>query len=183
MFSGQATMDLSSEPGPKMGAVVRGRAPASSLSYHESGSHLFVASEADSVLRIIDCINGGTPSDKPEMLKLQREGIRTVKATHHGHCVLFSPGMSNGPKRNNVYYLSVHDNKIIRDFEGHHGLVTSISMSPVDDSFLSSSTDGTVRCVVYYYLCYHIIFTIQSKLTIFLFGLNLQIVERRQVRQ
>ncbi len=137
-------MDFSSEPGPKMAACIRGRAPATSLSYHESGSHLYVASEADSVLRIFDCLKGGTP----QMIKLQREGIKTVKATHHQRCVLFAPGSKNGPKKNNVYYLSVHDNKILRDFEGHQGVVTSISMSPVDDSFLSSSADGTVRYVL-----------------------------------
>ncbi|KAK1742491.1 WD40 domain-containing protein [Skeletonema marinoi] len=135
-------MDFSSEPGPKMGACIRGRATSSSASYHESGSHLYVASEADSVLRIVDCLNGG---GTPQMIKLQREGIRTVKATHHAQCVLFSPGLKNGPKKNNVYYLSVHDNKILREFEGHQSVVTSISMSPVDDSFLSSSADGTVR--------------------------------------
>jgi COMPASS component SWD2 len=140
-------MDFSSEPGPKMGACIRGRAKASSLSYHESGSYLFVASEADRVLRIVDCLNGGTP----QMIKLQREGIRTVKATHHAHCVLFSPGSNNGPSKNNVFYLSVHDNKILREFEGHHGVVSSISMSPVDDSFLSASVDRTVRYVVDYF--------------------------------
>lgn len=136
-------MDLSSQP--KMGLCIRGRAPASSISYHESGSHLFVASEADSVLRIVDCISGSSPSDRPSMLKVHREGIRTVKATHHGHCVLFAPGVSNGPKKNSVYYWSVHDNKILREFEGHQSLITSISMSPVDDSSLSSSADRTVR--------------------------------------
>ena len=140
-------MDFSSEPGPKMAACIRGRASATTLSYHESGSHLFVASEADSVLRIFDCLKGGTP----QMIKLQREGIKTVKATHHKRCVLFAPGSKNGPKKNNVYYLSVHDNKILREFEGHQGVVTSISMSPVDDSFLSSSADGTVRYVLDYF--------------------------------
>jgi WD40 repeat protein len=139
-------MDFSSEPGPKMGCVIRGYAPATSLSYHESGSHLFVASEVDSTLRIVDCINGGAPTDRSPMIKLQREGIRTVKATHHGHCVLFSPGMNDGvPKKNSVYYLSVHDNKILREFEGHSGVINGLSMSPVDDTFLSSSVDGTVR--------------------------------------
>ena len=104
-----------------------------------------MASEADSVLRIVDCISGSSPSDRPSMLKVQREGIRTVEATHHGHCVLFAPGVSNGPKKNSVYYWSVHDNKILREFEGHQALITTISMSPVDDSFLSSSADRTVR--------------------------------------
>ncbi|KAL7542257.1 hypothetical protein ACHAXR_011619 [Thalassiosira sp. AJA248-18] len=139
-------MDFSSEPGPKMGCVIRGRAPVTSLSYHESGSHLFVASEKDSVLRIVDCLNGGAPTDRSPMIKLQREGIRTVESTHHGHCVLFSPGMNGGvPKKNNVHYLSVHDNKILREFEGHSGVINGISMSPVDDTFLTSSIDGTVR--------------------------------------
>ena len=140
------TMDFNSEPGPKMGCVTRGYAPVTSLSYHESGSHLFVASEEDSTLRIVDCINGGVPADRSPTIKLQREGIRTVKATHHEHCVLFSPGMNDGvPKNNNVHYLSVHDNKILREFEGHSGVINGISMSPVDDTFLSSSVDGTVR--------------------------------------
>ena len=137
-------MDFSSEPGPKMGHVLRGRAPATSLSYHESGSHLFVASENDAVLRIVDCLKGGPPSDRPPMIKLQREGIRTVQSTHHEHCVLFSPG-SRGSKMNSVQYLSAFDNKILREFSGHSGVVTGISLSPVDDTFLSSSTDGTVR--------------------------------------
>ena len=140
------TMDFSSEPGPKMGCVIRGRAPASSMSYHESGSHLFVASEKDSTLRIVDCLNGGPPTDRPPMIKIQNEGIKIVRATHHDKCVLFAPGLNNGvPKKNNVYYLSVHDNKILRNFEGHNGVINSISMSPVDDTFLSSSIDGTVR--------------------------------------
>lgn len=140
------SMDFSSEPGPKMGCVVRGRAPATSLSYHESGSHLFVASEKDSVLRIVDCIKGGPPTDRSPMLKLQREGIRIVRATHNAHCVLFAPGTNDGvPKKNNIYYHSVHDNKILREFEGHNGVINGICMSPVDDTFLSSSIDGTVR--------------------------------------
>ena len=144
----ESEMDFSSEPGPKMGCVVKGRAPVTSLSYHESGSHLFVASEKDSVLRIVDCVNGGPAKDRPSMIKIQSQGIRTVRATHHGHCVLFAPGMNEGvPKKgaNNVHYLSIHDNKILREFEGHSGVINAISMSPVDDTFLTSSVDGTVR--------------------------------------
>ncbi|KAL3789753.1 hypothetical protein HJC23_006746 [Cyclotella cryptica] len=137
-------MDFSSEP-PRMGSVIRGRAPATSLSYHESGSHLFIASENDSSLRIVDCMNGCVATDRPSLIKLQTQGIRTVRATHHGHCVLLSPGLQCGPKINSVYYLSVHDNKILREFSGHTGVVTGISTSPLNDNFLTSSVDGTVR--------------------------------------
>ena len=113
---------------PKMGCVVRGRAPATSLSYHSSGSHLFVASEKDSVLRVVDCLNGNTNSivigggEYNKMIRLQDQGIRIVKSTHHTHCVIFTPGTNGGvTTRNDVNYLSIHDNKILRKFEGHTG--------------------------------------------------------------
>mmetsp|Transcript_6327 Transcript_6327/g.14586 ORF Transcript_6327/g.14586 Transcript_6327/m.14586 type:complete len:348 (-) Transcript_6327:866-1909(-) len=139
-------MDFSSEPGPKIGCVTRGRAPTSAVSYHETGSHLYIASESDSVLRIVDCMKGGAPNDRPAMIKLQREGIKSVKATHHSHCAIFAPGGSSGvPKKNSVYYLSVFDNRILREFKGHSGVINGISMNPVDDTFISSSIDGTVR--------------------------------------
>lgn len=44
-----------------------------------------------------------------------------------------------------IRYLSLHDNKYLRYFKGHRGLVKSLSMSPLDDSFLSASQDRTVR--------------------------------------
>lgn len=138
---------------PKMGCVVRGRAPVTSLSYHSSGSYLFVASEKDSVLRVVDCLNGNTSNNNigggeynNKMIRLQNQGIRLVKSTHHTHCVLFTPGSNSGvPMKNDVYYLSVHDNKLLRKFEGHTGVITSMSMSPVDDTFLTSCVDGTVK--------------------------------------
>ena len=63
---------------PKIGAVIRGKAPATFMSYHEDGVHLFVTSEADSRLRLIDCQRG--VSDKPA-LKFERDGIRLVQST------------------------------------------------------------------------------------------------------
>lgn len=48
-------------------------------------------------------------------------------------------------QRNAVNYWSLYDNKILRKFRGHTDLVTSISMCPADDSFLTSSLDRTVR--------------------------------------
>lgn len=97
-------MDFSTEPGPKMGSVTRGNksAAVTSMSYHESGSHLYVASESDSTMRIVDCLRSdddgqqgqgqSSSSSRPKLLRFQREGIRIVRAAHHGHCVLFSPG-------------------------------------------------------------------------------------------
>ena len=136
-------MDFSSEPSAKMGFVNRGKAPATSMAYHESGSYLFIASEKDSSLQIIDCVNGCQPTDRPSLLKMSTKGIRIVQSTHHEKCVLFSGSRDN--HRNSIHYLSLHDNKILREWSGHTGQVTGISVSPVDDTFLTSSTDGTVK--------------------------------------
>lgn len=55
-----------------------------------------------------------------------------------------SPTQPSG-LRNAVNYLSVYDNKILRKFRGHSGRVTGLSQCPADDTFLSTSEDGTIR--------------------------------------
>uniref|UniRef100_A0ACB8EI66 WD repeat-containing protein 82 n=1 Tax=Sphaerodactylus townsendi TaxID=933632 RepID=A0ACB8EI66_9SAUR len=44
-----------------------------------------------------------------------------------------------------IRYLSLHDNKYIRYFPGHNKRVVALSMSPVDDTFISGSLDKTIR--------------------------------------
>lgn len=137
-------MDFSQ--GPSIGAVIRGKRPATCMSYHEDGSYLFITSEEDSRLRIVDCLRG--TSDKPAF-KFERDGVKLVQSTHHNQSLIFTGSQKD--KAQNVgskfalNYLSVHDNKILRQFRGHSGEVTNISMSPVDDTFLTSSKDRTIR--------------------------------------
>ncbi|MBN3311830.1 WDR82 protein, partial [Atractosteus spatula] len=47
--------------------------------------------------------------------------------------------------RDTIRYLSLHDNKYIRYFPGHNKRVVALSMSPVDDTFISGSLDKTIR--------------------------------------
>lgn len=62
-----------------MAAVIRGKkSPATSMSYHEDGDHLFVTSEADCRLQVIDCNRG--VSDKPA-IKFEKDGVRIVQST------------------------------------------------------------------------------------------------------
>lgn len=63
---------------PKICSVIRGKSPCTSMSYHEDGTHLFVASEADSRMRVVDCLKG--VADAPA-IKFERDGIRLVEAT------------------------------------------------------------------------------------------------------
>lgn len=62
---------------PKISTVFRGKAPTTSMSYHESGSHLYVSCEGDSSLRVIDCLQG---TSKPAF-RFETDGIRLVEAT------------------------------------------------------------------------------------------------------
>ena len=70
-----------------------------------------------------------------------------VQDSHHNQCLLISgdEGKQRGTEKNLLYYLSLHDNKILRQFRGHKGEITDISMSPVDDTFLSCSSDKTMK--------------------------------------
>ena len=137
-------MDFTNAP-PKMGSVIRGQAPVTSLSFHGDGVHLFVASEEDSKLRLIDCHKGSC--DQPAV-RCEREGVKLVSATHHNYSVLIvgeNGSEEQQDQKHAVHYLSLYDNKLLRTFRGHVGDVVNLSMSPVDDSFLTSSRDRTVR--------------------------------------
>ena len=71
-------MDFSVGGAPAIGSVIAGRNEVSSMSYHEKGERLYVASAADNQLQVIDCLNGkamGPP------LRCEREKIKFVAAT------------------------------------------------------------------------------------------------------
>jgi WD40 repeat protein len=138
-------MDFRQPKAPKICAVIRGKSPCTSMCYHEDGNHLFVTSEADSRLRLVDCQRG--ISDTPA-IKFERDGVRLVETTHHNRCVLVTgkgDKTLNVGQRHPINYLSLHDNKILRQFRGCGAEVCDLSLSPIDDSFLSCSGDRTVR--------------------------------------
>lgn len=146
-------LDFTNSP-PKMGAVIRGKAPVSSLSFHGDGVHLFVASAEDAKLRLVDCHKGA--SEQPAV-RMETDGVRVVAATHHNYSVLTAGSAGNANtnshsnynshsnSNHNINYLSLYDNKLLRTFKGHYSDIMGLSMSPVDDTFLSSSRDRTVR--------------------------------------
>ena len=72
-------MDFSVPGAPAIGSVIPGRNEVTSMSYHENGERLFVASSGDNQLQVIDCLNGkamGPP------LRCEREKIQIVTATY-----------------------------------------------------------------------------------------------------
>ena len=71
-------MDFSQPGTPAMGAVIAAKSPATSMSFHEGGKRLFVDSEGDSKLQVIDCINGKA---EQAALRFERDHIHVVEAT------------------------------------------------------------------------------------------------------
>ena len=71
-------MEFNQESAPQVGAVIPGNNPVTSASFHADGVHLFVASEADNRIRLIDCQKG--VSEQPS-IRCEREGVYLVEPT------------------------------------------------------------------------------------------------------
>jgi COMPASS component SWD2 len=107
-----------------------------SLDFWPTGETLISSSEDDSLV-IYDCKDG-----KPKRtLYSKKYGCDLIRYTHAPNAILHASNKTD----DTVRYLSLHDNKYLRYFQGHTKRVTSLEMSPADDSFISGSIDKTVR--------------------------------------
>jgi COMPASS component SWD2 len=80
-------------------------------------------------------------------LYLKNHEIEQISHTHHESAVLVAT-----KKSHLILYWSIHENKIIKMFKGHTDTylyikfrITSLIMCPKDDSFLTTSSDNTMR--------------------------------------
>jgi hypothetical protein len=71
-------MEFNQEGVPQVAAVIPGNKPATSACFHADGKHLFVASEADNRLRVIDCQKGVS---EQAAIRFEREGVYLVEPT------------------------------------------------------------------------------------------------------
>lgn len=90
----------------------------------------------ESSIHLIDTFTG----EEKKKLYAKADGTGNVKFTHHESCVLFSSERNNS----DIKYLCAYDNRYLRYFKGHSAKVTSISMNPCDDSFLTASLDKSI---------------------------------------
>jgi len=74
-------------------------------------------------------------------LNSKKYGVDLIRFTHATNTVIHSSTKID----DTIRFLSLHDNKYIRYFPGHVRKVITLSMSPVDDIFLSGSLDNTIR--------------------------------------
>ncbi|KAI9335073.1 WD40-repeat-containing domain protein [Obelidium mucronatum] len=109
--------------------------PFTCLDFDTSGTLSLATCEDE--LRMYDCLSG--THKKTSYSK--KYGCAIAKFTHRPNNVLYSSTKEDDAIR----YLSFHDNKFIKYFNGHVSKVTAIEMCPQDDQFLSASRDGEVR--------------------------------------
>ncbi|KAK3032089.1 hypothetical protein RJ639_036303 [Escallonia herrerae] len=110
------------------------------LDFHRAEDLLVTASEDDSV-RLYDIANA-------KLLKTtyhKNHGADRICFTHHPSSVICSSKYNLESTGESLRYLSMYDNRCLRYFKGHRERVVSLSMSPVNDSFMSGSLDHSVR--------------------------------------
>lgn len=95
-----------------------------------------MVSTSENCIHLIDALSG----EEKKKINCRSLGVGEMKYTHHDHCLL----VSSDQRSADIRYLSLHDNKYLRLFQGHQGFISSISMCPVDDNFLSASVDKTI---------------------------------------
>jgi len=108
----------------------------SSLDWDDEGKLLLACSEEES-MRIYDCVNGRLFNT----VHSKKYGCAHASFTHRSNNLIYASTKNEDAIR----YMSLHDNKYISYFKGHESLVTSLRLSPVNDTFISASNDNTVR--------------------------------------
>lgn len=91
----------------------------------------------ESSVHLVNALTG----ERKKKLYTKENGIGKIAYTHHEETVVAS-----SDKRNNhdLVYYCLYDNRYLRYFRGHSDRVSSISMCPTDDRFITGSVDKTV---------------------------------------
>lgn len=108
------------------------------VDFSPNGETAVSSSDDDSII-IYDMRNEGRPTGRVFSKKYGVDLIRYTQGDDEN--VVFSSNKLD----DTIRHLSLTDNKFIRYFPGHTASVISLSMSPVDDTFISSSLDKTIR--------------------------------------
>jgi len=106
------------------------------IDFSPTGDALISSSEDDQIV-IYDCEKG----TQKRTVNSKKYGVDLVHFTHAKNTAIHASTKID----DTIRYLSLHDNKYIRYFPGHTKKVVALSMSPVDDMFLSGSMDKTLR--------------------------------------
>uniref|UniRef100_A0A6M2DJP4 Putative histone H3 lys4 methyltransferase complex and rna cleavage factor ii complex n=1 Tax=Xenopsylla cheopis TaxID=163159 RepID=A0A6M2DJP4_XENCH len=107
-----------------------------SIDFSSSGETLISCSEDDQIV-IYDCEKG----TQMRTVNSKKYGVDLIHFTHAKNTAIHSSTKVD----DTIRYLSLHDNKYIRYFQGHTKKVVSLCLSPIEDTFLSGSLDKSLR--------------------------------------
>jgi len=119
-----------------MGSTIKGNGSVQGLEYHRDGRFL-VMTTSNGTITLIDSLSGL----EKKKIYAKSTGVGKVQYTHHESSIICSSSEKRSP---DIRYLCLHENRYLRLFTGHSDKINSLSMSPIDDNFLSSSNDRTV---------------------------------------
>ncbi|KAJ7953117.1 WD repeat-containing protein 82 [Quillaja saponaria] len=108
----------------------------SSMDFHRASSYLVTASDDESI-RLYDVMNATCL----KTINSKKYGVDLVCFTPHPTTVIYS---SKNGWDESLRLLSLHDNKYLRYFKGHHDRVVSLSLCSRTECFISGSLDRTV---------------------------------------
>ncbi|CAE6522067.1 unnamed protein product [Rhizoctonia solani] len=106
------------------------------LTFDDLGDFLLTASE-DETFRLYNAKTG----KHVKTLASKKYGVDLPRFTHKNTTIIYASTKED----DTIRYHSLHDNKYLQYFRGHKKKVISLDVSPVDDGFMSSSLDNTVR--------------------------------------
>jgi len=106
------------------------------IDYSPNGEQLISCSEDDKV-SIYDCENGC----RTAILNSKKYGVDLLRFTHERSAAIHSSTKID----DKIRYLNLTHNKYLQYFAGHVKKVTSLCVSPFEDSFISSALDKTLR--------------------------------------
>ncbi|KAJ0234378.1 WD_REPEATS_REGION domain-containing protein [Hirschfeldia incana] len=135
----RVSLELSEELVRSMepGAVFRDyNCRISSIDFNKNSSYMVTASDDDSI-RLYDVATATCM----KTVNSKKYGVDLVCFTSHPTTVIYS---SRNGWDDSLRLLSLHDNKYLRYFKGHHDRVVSLSLCSGGESFISGSLDRTV---------------------------------------
>lgn len=116
-------------------------ASITSLDFDDTGQYL-ISSGIDKSIQLYDVHKGIHHKD----IQSQKYGAHLARFTHlELNCLYASTPAADLKIDNAIRYLSLSNNQYLRYFKGHKEQVTAIDVNPVEDIFISSSLDRTVK--------------------------------------
>ncbi|CAO1625498.1 unnamed protein product [Sympodiomycopsis kandeliae] len=107
-----------------------------SLDFDDKGE-MCVTSSDDETIQLFDVRSGR----HTKTLNSKKYGVNLVRFTHRSTAVLYASTKTD----DTIRYHSLHDNRYMQYFRGHKSRVCSLTMNPLNDSFLSGSVGDAIK--------------------------------------